>query len=327
MSNAVSTKLNYWVDWWLNELVSIYEACTYALAKQACLVTVGGNNELTISNRENLNRGKLKIVLPEKRVMYREIILPDSAAGNIEKILEFEFNKYFPVAVSDVVYASTTSPLGSSKTSVQVWAVKRDYLERVLEAIETSCNVAIKHYSLADGTGKEYLQAKRSRNAVSRKTSRNTVYDRLYRLVIPVLIITCLSIPVYKMQMYIDEAQQNISRLEQDAGELIKVRNEILVIEDRLNNLIKRKNARYKVTQIWAQLSDILKNQAEVARVTYKNNKIHIQGKARSVERIIKQFEANDMFSKISIDAPVRNIRNSNYETMKISLAVNSEIK
>jgi hypothetical protein len=327
MNNLVTTKLYYWSDWWLNELVSIYDVCTYAYVKDASVVTVGSGNLLNISHQENLGRGKVKLVLPENRIMYREIILPENAASNIEKILDFEFNKYFPVSVHDVIYASTTRAMGNGKTSVQVWAVKREYLEHVLDEIEKENSVVIKQYSLVNAAGIEFLQAKRSRAAMARKASGNDTRNRLYRVLIPALIIVCLFIPVYKMQVYIDEAQQNTRSLEEKAGDLIKVKNEMLVIEEGLSEIIKRKNSSYKVTQIWAQLSDILENQAEVNRVTYKNNKIHIQGKARSVERIIKKFEANSMFSKISIDAPVRNIRNSNYETMNISLALNDEFK
>lgn len=325
MSSLVFTRLQYWIDWWLNELVSIYEACTCFFVKDASVVTVTSAGALEISNRDNLGRGKARIVLPENRIMYREIILPENAAGNIEKILEFEFNKYFPVSVEDVVYASTNRPMGNGKTNVQVWAVKREYLEHVLETIEKDNSVVIRQYSLVNTAGYEYMHAKRSRGFITGKTSDNNTYTRMYRFLIPALIILCLSIPVYKMQIYIDETRENISQLEKNAGELLKVKHEMLAIEERLNEIIERKKSTYKITKIWAQLSDALKNQAQVEQITYKDNKINIVGKAQSVERIIKKLEENNMFSKISIDAPVRNIRNTNYESMKISLVIKNE--
>ena len=137
------------------------------------------------------------------------------------------------------------------------------------------------------------------------------------------LLLALLSYPVIKLDGLAEDLEQNISLLEKKAKPIIEVRDKIREVEKRFQYLVSKKKQNPDQAYIWSKVTATVSAKAILDRMLINGRVVQLEGKAPSVERLIKTLESDSGISEVKIIGPVTTTNDNLYETMKISMTVN----
>ena len=124
--------------------------------------------------------------------------------------------------------------------------------------------------------------------------------------------------------MHLENLQEEVTLLEIEAQPIIQTRAKILEKEERLQHLINKKEENPDQAYMWSRIAKTISDEVILARMEINGRKVQLEGKATSVEQIIKILESNTDISDVKIIGSVSTTDNNLYETMKISLTINN---
>ena len=317
-----------WV-WWTSELVVIYDSLFIFNQKQPVKIRVDADEKVTLVTEtevKNTNKKKALISVPSRHVMYKTIRLPLNTRKNLKQVIEYEFDKYFPLNIKDTYFdCKILKTSETNSLNVGIWAIRKNYLSKLINKIQFRFGLTIKEATVVNAQWQALItigNVKENRQSDAANEKSSIPY---YGYIVTSLILLCLVTPLLKMQNYNKNLEVKIKVLEEEAKDIIALKNNISVIENRLNELVKSKNTSPSVTELWSELTKIISGNGYVNHVRYYENNINLEGKANSVEKIVKLLKQNERFSEISIDAPVRRLEQGRFESMNISFKVSND--
>ena len=321
--------LSMWWKWWIGELTWFYERIFIFSSKTPAKFTINEEDKLEYINLDGtvkINSNKANIAIPDSHIMAKVIRLPSSARKNFRQIIEYEFDKYFPLKFGDS-YFSYRVVKNSDKNfvDIEVWAVRKNYIDGLIDKVKDSTGFNIKNVEIINQDNSVFIK-------VSVNTDKDTehVINTKYRIpyfpyLVILLIVSCMITPLVKMESYIQDYELEIQSLEEKAKDLLTKKNKMSLIESGLNNVIISKNKAISITQLWSELTKIISGNGQVNNARFNENKVRLEGKAISVEKIVKLLEEDSRFTNVSIDAPVRRLENGKYESMNITFNLSNE--
>ena len=99
--------LNKAWNWWVSELVEIFHVLShikksniieFEVSQVYWVVLKDGARTKNIRGVQNIS-----LMFNDNAILYRKIKLPVAARKNIDKVVRYEFNKYFPINVDDAL--------------------------------------------------------------------------------------------------------------------------------------------------------------------------------------------------------------------------------
>ena len=328
IQHYVSQVQQLWT-WWTSELAGIYDSLLIFNKKQPLKMTVDIDEKVTLATEAEdtkINKKKVVISIPSRHIMYKTIRLPLNARNNVKQVIKYEFDKYFPLNIDDAYFdCKVIKPADTNSLNVGIWAIRKVYFNKLINKIQFRFGITIKEAVVADTQWKELITTGNTKD--NRQITSANIKSRIpyYRYIISFLILLCLITPPLKMQHYNDNLTQQILLLQEEAKDIIALKSNISVIESNLSDIIKNKNTSPSITELWSELTKVIAGNGYVNHVRYHENKINLEGKANSVEKIVKLLEKNKRFSEISIDAPVRRLEQGRFESMNISFKVSND--
>lgn len=329
LNQFVGRARQVWV-WWTGELVSIYDSLFLLNQKQPVKISVDTNDKINLVTEldtKKLNKKKINIFVPVRHVMYKTVRLPLNARNNIKQVIEYEFDKYFPLNVNDAYFGCKIfKPVEVNCLNVGIWAIRKSYLSKLIHKIQLRYSLEIKEAVVVNSAWQALITTSVLRNNNQTDSTGKKQYFPYYRYIAVLLVILILVTPLIKMQHLNENLLQQIRQLEEQAKDTIFLKNNINIIETGLNELVKSKKSTPSITEIWSELTNIISGNGYVNNVRFYEGKIKLDGKANSVEKIVKLLEQNKNFTEISIDAPVRRLEQGRFESMSISFKVSNDI-
>lgn len=321
--------LNQAIQWWLGELVAILNLFRHFKSDNRLEFEVSNKHGLSLKDQDKLMpaAGLQNIALnfSDNAVLYRKIKLPVAAGKNIEKVVGYEFYKYFPVNFDDAMVSFSITQAGSSTDSleVEIWAISKTVVDGYLSMIRQQYNIEVRTLTISNSDGivlisEDVLKTQRSNRNHETAWSRRALNFGIF-----LLLLALLSYPVIKLDGLAEDLEQNISLLEKKAKPIIEVRDKIREVEKRFQYLVSKKKQNPDQAYIWSKVTATVSAKAILDRMLINGRVVQLEGKAPSVERLIKTLESDSGISEVKIIGPVTTTNDNLYETMKISMTVN----
>lgn len=322
-------KVPVWWAWWVGELSFIYDSLFIFKQEKPARYIVDAEEKIHYINKvdpKKVNNRKANISIPDKHIMFKVVRLPLNASKNIRQIIEYEFDKYFPLVFEDAYFGYKVLHNTDNKCiSVGLWSVRKKYFDDILFKIQNQTDFNIREAVIVDVNRQVVIRVEV--HTGTSKSQGNGAYKEIpyFPYIVSSLILLCLLSPVVKMEYYGDELTLKIKSLEEKAKDVVAVKKKMSTIESRLNDVILSKKNTPSFTALWSDMTKIISGNGHVNSVRFYGNKVSLEGKAISVEKIVKMLEESNKFNNISIDAPVRRLEKGKFESMNISFIVSYE--
>jgi hypothetical protein len=329
LQNSNKTLSDSW-KWWTGELSEIFNAFNSSSKNNRLQFNISRENGLErdpgTKNEAAKGLQNLSLKFNDNSIQYRKIKLPEAAARNIDKVVKYEFSKYFPMNFDDSLISSAIVPDTASRESIEVeiWSISKKLIERHLTQIYETYNIEAKKISILNSRDQCVI----THDAIHLKGNhsirkKNSISAKLLNFNLLILLIALLVYPVFKMDLYLQELENGVTLLEQEAKPVLETRNSIREEEARILKLIKIKEENPNQAYIWSRVTAIMADRVTLDKMEINGNDVKLEGKAPSAERIIKILEADKSISNVKIIGSVTPTGSGQEETLNVSMTIN----
>lgn len=317
------------LQWWLYELSETLRL--FGKFKKAVII------EFDVSNNEEPRLKENSIIenptgihnvclnLTDNSVLYRKIKLPANATKNIDNVVYYEFNKYFPVNADEALYSFQVMQTGvrAESVEVEIWAVSKAIIDRTLSTIRRLYGLEINVLTITNGGNRDLISYDILKANRANSRQLNAGRQKALNAAILILLPAVIFYPLIKIDGQIDQLQAQINTLKKETRPIIEIRKKILAKEKRFQHLINKKEENPDQTYIWSRITQSVSNKAILDRLKISGRQVQLEGKTPSVERFIRDLESDADISDVIIIGPVTTTSDNLYETMKIVLTIN----
>jgi len=316
------------VNWWLAELAETLRLLghikkpkfiEFEVTQKFGVVLKDGESNKNIGDRQNIS-----LRFDDNAILYRKIILPAAARKNVDKVVRYEFNKYFPMNVDDaLISCDVIEPdAGAESIEVEIWSISKAVIDRHLNEIRLQYAIDTKNLHIRNSKDQVLISDDISKSRRNSSNLENAGSQKVINIMIMALLLTLLIYPLLKIDMHLQKLQDEVALMEAEAQPIIELREKILQKEERFNYLINKKKENPDQAYIWSRVTKSIADKAILNRMLIKGRNVQLDGQTPSTEQIIKIFEADTEISNVRIIGSVTPTDNNRYETMKISLRI-----
>lgn len=285
---------------------------------------------LALSNSNGIKniRGRQNIALKfnDDAILYRKLRLPAAARKDIDKVVGYEFDKYFPMnADNALISCEVIEPgTGAESIEVEIRAIAKAVVESHLRTLREQYAIEVKNLYLTNSNGEVLITADMSKSNRTNDDQKSVVSQRMLNVMIGSLMLALLFYPLLKLDWRLAKLQQEVAALETEAQPIIEIREKILGMEKRFQYLIDKKKKNPDQAYLWSRVSRSIVDQAILKRMEINGRKVRLEGRTVSVERMINSFETDSEVSEVKIIGSVSTSEDNQYENMKISLTIDN---
>jgi general secretion pathway protein L len=314
LDNRLLGPIHATVDWWLTELRDLLRHVLLFNRMKPVRLEVTPNDEPVPvgdgSNRIGRGRRNVLLQLDDNSFLYRKIKLPQAAGKNIERVIGYEFNKYFPMQAENALFSCR--------------AVSRRQIDLYLASIRHNLGIEVLTLSIGDSSGKARVTHDLERERRRQTDPGNLRYGRLLNLLLAALAVALLAYPVIKMDAYLETQREEVSRLEKRARPVIELREQIMALDQRFQALVYRKTAYPARADVWSYITRVVADQATLQRLTIDGNRVHLTGQTPSVERLLRrlEMETEARIREVKISGQVKPTKDNRFEVLNLSLEI-----
>jgi len=326
--NAGSGRVNRALQWWLFELGETLRLCTrfkrkrmleFELSSDAVPVLTHAVKRNKIGGRKNVS-----LKLDAKAFLYRKIKLPVAAHKNIERVIRYEFNKYFPMNAEDALFSYKVLEAKASAASIEVeiWAIGKTLIDSYLWIIRWRYAIEIKLLAITNAAGRVLITRDIEKARRIESGMENAGPKKVLNMVIALLLLALLIYPVYRMDIYLEQQRQEVALLERQSQPIIEIRAKIQALVKRFKDLVDRKQVNPDQAYLWSFITRSVIDKAILNRMQIRGRNVQITGKASSVEKLIRHLESDKRVADVKIIGPVKSTDDNRFETLNLTLMV-----
>lgn len=308
--------------WWTDELQNVFGKLHLSNVYKEVVVNVRSDGELLYDcDGELPNKLSVILKLSPELFMYKETTMPLSARSNVLNVIQYEFDKYFPIQINESIYSYDTRP-GSNvdQERVQIWVIHKDRYYELIEKVKNEFPDKKIKLTFTDDESRTIFNE--HRKLVKNRGGKNSNKRYLYVTVCSVLTGMVVFYPAYKLRAYNEVMEEKIKQISSSSNKAIETRGKILEIEERLVGIINYKQKYHSTSKLLSHLSGIIKDSGTINRVSFSQEEIKLTGSVRSVEKIVNKLESSGMFTEIKITSPVTKSTVPGHELMNLSFKV-----
>ena len=324
-----SLSLTSALRWWMTEIAEIFRSISLRNRSKSLQFEVSKTAGVNLLDREKHKniRGTHNITLlfSDNSILYRKVKLPATAKKNINKVVDYEFNRYFPLNPENALisFSVIDSDMNKNSIEIEIWAISKDLVLRYLASIRETYAFDVRKISIADSDGNTVIQHDDSNTASDQNKRLSSAHSsHKATLLIVALLLALLIYPVFKMDQYLQSIESEIDQLQLEAKPSIEVRDSIQDYEKRLQFMIGRKKEHPDLAYIWSLVTQTIHGKAVLERMEINGRQVKIEGETPSVERIIKILEADEKISDVKVIGSVSSTAKNNNELMKLSMTI-----
>lgn len=332
------SQLGHFLRWWLSELRELLPAGLKARmqhARRRILLRINAD-ELAISVHEadslqeievlslgqdpQLQRQQLAdllsdrdlseisrdILLPESRVLRKQVILPLAAESNLRQALSFEMDRQTPFHAKDVFF------------DYKVLQRERDAAQLRLELVVTLKKPVLHEIEqlgplgLAPGgvdaelggvpAGLNLLPPDLRHRIVNRRSRLNM----LFAVVAVVLLAFVMTQSIWLRQHQISEVQAAIDGVREEAMQVQQIRKRITDATEAAGFMQGQRSASLPTVKVLAEVTRILPDDTYLDRLLIDSDSVQMQGKSQNAQQLIEMVNASPYFKDASFRGPTR---------------------
>ncbi|MDH3762263.1 MAG: hypothetical protein OEU50_14875 [Gammaproteobacteria bacterium] len=317
--------LNAAFDWWLFELGEILRLALGFRKPNLARFEVTAGDEITAAEDDGagaIGRRHISLQLDDNSFLYRKVKLPAAARKNIERVIGYEFNKYFPISAGDALFSCRAIPAAAAAASIEIeiWALSRKLIDGYLAMIKHNYDIEPRKLFIANRAGETLITRDVEREQRLASANERVRYSRALNFLIAGLLAALFVYPVVRMDAYLETQRQEISRLEKQAQPVIETRENIMALNQRFNELIDRRQEYPSRANVWSYITRAVADQAILDRIALNGHKVQLAGKSKSVERLLRSLEAEQRVGEVKIVGQMAETRDSLFEVLRLDI-------
>ena len=316
------------LEWWLYELGEMLRLLTRFKKSQPVEFEVSAADQPVLLHGEQKNfagaRRNVSLRLDDRAFLFRRIKLPVAARKNIDRVVGYEFNKYFPMDAQQALFSCkiATPAAGATSIEIEIWAISRNLVDMYLSMIGQRFEIQIRRLSIANRAGRELISRDIEKERRLEATATRPSARRALDIAIAGLLLALVVYPVQRMDAYLERQQLEIERLEQQVQPIIELRQKITAMNARFDQLADRKREAPSQVSIWSRLTKSMGGRAILDRFEINGRDVQVTGKAGSVEALLRSLESDQRIVDVKINGPVKATGDGQHETMNLTLTV-----
>jgi general secretion pathway protein L len=316
--------------WWVGELAETLKLLARIRNLNIIDFEVLQSHGLALSNSNGIKniRGRQNIALKfnDNAILYRKLRLPATARKDIDKVVGYEFDKYFPMDADNAFMSCEViePDTGAESIEVEIRAIAKAVVESHLRTLREQYAIEVKNLYLTNSNDEVLITADMSKSNRTNGDRKRVVSQRMLNVMIGSLLVALFIYPLLKLDWRLSKLEQEVAALETEAQPIIEIREKILGMEKRFQYLIDKKKKNPDQAYLWSRVSQSIVDQAILKRMEINERKVRLEGRTASVERMINSFETDSEVSEVKIIGSVSTSEDNQYENMKISLTIDN---
>ena len=278
-------------------------------------------------NERELSEVSRDLVLPESRLLCKEVILPIAAEANLRQALSFEMDRQTPFHANDVFFDYRVLQRARETAQIRVELVVT-LKQPVLREIEQLKPLGLPPSGVdveLNGTpaGLNLLPPELRHRIVNRKSRVNLMFVGIVGL----LLLSVMMQSIWLKQHQIREVQEAIDEVREEAMEVQQIRNRITDASEAAGFMREQRSASLPTVKVLAEVARILPDDTFLDRLIINLDSVQMQGKSQNAQQLIELVNSTPYFSDAAFRGPTRLDNNSQKEIFDITavLVVESE--
>jgi general secretion pathway protein L len=313
--------------WWLIELGEILGLLTRFNKPNLVEFEVTGDEPVLLHGEKARYAGarrQVSLRLDDNAFLFRRIKLPAAARKNIDRVVGYEFNKYFPMDAKDALFSCKIAPpvAGAASIEIEIWAISKTLIDLYLSMIRQQYELQIRRLLIANHEGQVLITRDIEKEQRLEAGDTRAFPGRALNLAIAGLLLALVVYPVKRIDAYLEQQQLEIARLEKQAQPIIELRQKTTALNDRFYQLADRQKEAPNQVSIWSHLTKSMATQAIFDRLEIDGRNVRVTGKATSVEGLLRSLESDQRIVEVKINGPVKATGDGQYESMSLTLTV-----
>jgi len=319
--------LNKALEWWLSELGEILGLLTRFRKPDQVKFEIDGDEPVPANGEKSQHAGARRNILLElddNAFLFRKIKLPVAARKNIDRVIGYEFNKYFPMDAQDALFSCRVVPpaAGAASIEIEIWAIGKALVDMYLGMIRQRFEIEIRKLSITNSRGQLLITRDLAREQRLENGQSRASLQRALNFAIAGLALALVVYPVKRIDAYLEQQQQEIEKLEKQAQPIIELRQKTMSLNERFYQLADIKRNAPGQLSIWSMVTQSLAGRALLDRLEIDGRNVRVSGKATSVEGLLGKLEKNQRIAEVKINGPVKATDDGLRETMNLTFKV-----
>lgn len=246
------------------------------------------------------------LLLPEDRVLSKEVILPLAAEANLKQALAFEMDRQTPFRAEDVFfdYLVTHRDKEHGQLRVQLLVTPRQPLLKEIEQLEP-LGMAPSGVDVVVGgepRGINLLPLEMRQRVVNSRVRLNLILAGAAVLLLALIMAQSL----WLRQHQIAEVQLAIDQVRSEALQVQQIRKRIEDASEAAGFLNDRRAASVPTVKVLNEVTRILPDDTYLDRLLIDTDSVQLQGKSQNAQQLIELVNESPMFSDAAFRGPTR---------------------
>lgn len=276
------------------------------------------------SEQQELADADLILRLAPEQGLSKVFKLPVAAKENLRKVVAFEMDRQTPFKTDQIYFdVRIVENLPSSKQfKIELILVLRSRLDAILQEIsDWGLRPAIVDIAKSDEA--EDL-SKPSYNLLPeslrlKQLDLPKILNISLSLGLVFLFVVMLTIPIWSNKVYLDQLQQEVTKVGNIAREVRVLKKEVDDQLRELDFLLEKKRFEPVMIETLNELTSLIPDNSWLTNLQYKNRRLQIQGQSASASLLIETIESSRFFNNTSFVSPVTQDRKTNLERFQIA--------
>ena len=260
--------------------------------------------------------------LPGDLGLRKVLDLPLAARDDLEQMLRFEMDRLTPFKADEVYFAQrllATDP-AAKRISVELHVAPRRVVD---EALATTRRLGLEtvrvELATADATGANSSNLLRQEPGAGAREAR---LNRTLALVAVALAVIAVVIPLRRQQATLADLETRVASARAEAEESMALRERIEQLARSAQFLIAEKTGRPMVTEVLAELTQLVPDQAHIIQLELRDGTVQLHGYATAASELIGLFDQSKLFKTPQFRSPVTQDPRSGFERFHLSVEI-----
>jgi general secretion pathway protein L len=245
--------------------------------------------------------------------------LPLAARDDLEQLLRFEMDRLTPFRADEVHFAQRilATDLPGRRISVELQVAPRRVVEEALASAQRlGLGAARVELAPVDAGGAAPLNLLGEQQGGARE-SRVT---RALVLLTLILAVIAVAIPLRRQQATLDDLDNRVAAARAEAEESLSLREHLDQLTRSTSFLIAEKTRRPMVTEILAELTRLVPDQAHIIQLELNEGSVQLHGYAATASDLIGLLDQSQIFKAPQFRSPVTQDPRSGTERFHLSV-------
>ncbi|MDX5298031.1 MAG: PilN domain-containing protein [Gammaproteobacteria bacterium] len=261
--------------------------------------------------RYRLHDFELDLYVPADRVLHRNLRLPSETRDSLREVLGYQLARLTPFPVEKLYFdvRASDQDLPEDQLDAQLCAIPRDEIDATLLQVERLTHLPVARLLYTPSAEAEPFNLfghSRARSPLWRRLNFNCVLMGILLL----LVGAAVALPLYKKHAFVLERKQQIAELQRSVQDVEQKQAQLSAGLALVNTLVAQRQATVTLSDILAELTEIVPDNIYLRDLRVQGGKITISGSGTDVVGLIEQLNASPIFDGARFTSSVsRNAR------------------